>query len=134
MPRRASSAGLAAVTSFPSKKMLPRVGTRNLVSKLKNVVLPAPFGPINAWMWPRRTRKSTPPTATNPLNSFVRPRVSMIISSAIGTPDLHGDFSLAGILPHPKTHQQATRDLLDRVTVVTNDLSTLISEGRRPHQ
>ncbi len=112
MPRRASSAGLTEVMSFPSKKMLPRVGTRNLVSKLKNVVLPAPFGPINAWMWPRRTRKSTPPTATNPLNSFVRPRVSMIISSAIGKPDLLGDWSLPGILPHPKTHQQGASNIL----------------------
>ena len=27
--------------------------TRNLVSRLKHVVLPAPFGPISACIWPR---------------------------------------------------------------------------------
>jgi hypothetical protein len=32
--------------------MLPRVGGRNLVSRLKKVVLPAPLGPISAWMSP----------------------------------------------------------------------------------
>jgi hypothetical protein len=31
--------------SSPLKVMAPAVGGRNLVSRLKNVVLPAPFGP-----------------------------------------------------------------------------------------
>ena len=31
---------------------MPAVGCRNLVSRLKTVVLPAPFGPISAWIWP----------------------------------------------------------------------------------
>src|SRR5215469_3192166 len=55
---------------------------RNLVSRLKKVVLPAPFGPISAWISPRRTRRSTSFTATKPLNSFVRPRVWRMKSSA----------------------------------------------------
>ena len=37
--------------------MRPALGVRNLVSRLKQVVLPAPLGPISAWMWPRLTRK-----------------------------------------------------------------------------
>ena len=43
-PSRATSAGRSAVMSWPAKKMRPRVGDKNLVSRLKQVVLPAPFG------------------------------------------------------------------------------------------
>src|ERR1700676_605896 len=60
--------------------MAPDVGCRNLVSKLKNVVLPAPFGPIRPWISPRRTRKDTPSTATNPLNDLTKLCVSRITS------------------------------------------------------
>ena len=48
IPRRATSAGCMAVMSSPLKTIRPLVGLRNLVSRLKQVVLPAPFGPINA--------------------------------------------------------------------------------------
>src|SRR3546814_1247323 len=40
MPRRAICAGFSWVISWPEKKMLPEVGARNLVSRLKHVVLP----------------------------------------------------------------------------------------------
>ena len=53
-----------------------------MVSRLKHVVLPAPFGPINAWMLPRRTRRSTSRTAEKPANSLLNPRVSRMYSSA----------------------------------------------------
>src|SRR3954467_9972123 len=61
--------------------MVPRVGARNLVSRLKKVVLPAPLGPMRAWMSPRLTFRSTLFTATKPLNSLVRPWVSRIVSA-----------------------------------------------------
>src|SRR2546430_3603691 len=48
-----------------------------------DLVLPAPLGPIKAWIVPRRTARSTPLTATKPLNSLVRPWVASIVSSAI---------------------------------------------------
>ena len=76
MPRRAICAGFSCVMSWPLKRICPRVGIRNLVSRLKQVVLPAPLGPISAWISPRRTRRLTPSTATNPLNSLTSPRVS----------------------------------------------------------
>ena len=38
--------------SRPLKRIVPRVGGRNAVSRLKQVVLPAPFGPIRAWIVP----------------------------------------------------------------------------------
>ena len=59
MPRRAVCAGFSWVMSVPLNRMLPLLGGRNLVSRLKNVVLPAPLGPMSAWMWPRCTFRST---------------------------------------------------------------------------
>jgi hypothetical protein len=47
-PRRATSAGAIAVMSCPLYRNLARRRLQNLVSRLKHVVLPAPFGPINA--------------------------------------------------------------------------------------
>src|SRR3984893_14619066 len=61
--------------------MAPALGSRNFVNRLTTVVLPAPFGPISAWMVPRRILRSTPCTAVKPRNSFVKPRVSRIKSS-----------------------------------------------------
>src|SRR5215216_7922201 len=63
--------------------MRPRVGLRNLVRRLKHVVLPAPFGPIRAWMVPRLTLRLTSLTATKPRNSLVSPCVSRMTSSAM---------------------------------------------------
>src|SRR5271170_2291927 len=54
--------------------MRPDVGRMNLVSMLKQVVLPAPLGPINAWIEPRRTRKSTPETARKSPRTCTGPR------------------------------------------------------------
>src|ERR1019366_5619078 len=68
--------------------MRPRVGLRNLVSILKQVVLPAPLGPIKAWIVRRLTRRLTPLTAINPANSLVKTSVSRIISLLIHAPSL----------------------------------------------
>src|SRR5215831_10848823 len=63
--------------------MLPRVGSRKCVSRLKQVVFPAPFGPMSAWMLPRLTLRLTSLTATKPLNSLVSWRVSRINGSVM---------------------------------------------------
>src|SRR5215831_4459644 len=63
--------------------MLPRVGSRKCVSRLKQVVFPAPFGPIRAWMLPRLTLRLTSLTATKPLNSLVSARVSRMLWSVM---------------------------------------------------
>src|SRR5262249_52243207 len=55
---------------------LPRVGSRKCVRRLKQVVFPAPFGPMRAWTLPRLTLRLTSLTATKPLNSLVSWRVS----------------------------------------------------------
>ena len=46
--RRATFSGLSPVISWPLKRIWPRVGSRNLVRRLKQVVLPAPLGPMRA--------------------------------------------------------------------------------------
>ena len=47
-PMRAIAAGELPVMLRPLKWIRPAVGVRKCVSRLKNVVLPAPFGPIRA--------------------------------------------------------------------------------------
>src|SRR5688572_30055941 len=74
--------------------MDPRVGCRNLVRRLKQVVLPAPFGPISAWMLPRFTARSTPFTAKKPPNSLVSPDAARMISSLVA---MGGGFLLPEI-------------------------------------
>jgi hypothetical protein len=39
--------------------MLPALGSTTPVSMLIMVLLPAPLGPISAWMWPRCRLKDT---------------------------------------------------------------------------
>src|SRR5262249_42372471 len=63
--------------------MLPRVGSRKCVSRLKQVVLPAPLGPMRAWTLPRLTLRLTSLTATKPLNSLVSWRVSRMHRSVM---------------------------------------------------
>src|SRR3954467_9335282 len=65
--------------------MVPDVAGRKRVKRLKQVVFPAPFGPINAWMVPRFTWRFTLLTATKPRNSLLSPRVSRITPLESGT-------------------------------------------------
>src|SRR5215475_9658713 len=88
--------------------MDPADGVRNLVSRLKQVVLPAPLGPISACTECRRTRRSTDFTATKPRKSLVRPWVwrmcSVVIAEAAWT-DARRTPGLT--VPRPRTANQA---------------------------
>src|SRR4029078_5769374 len=55
--------------------MRPLVGCRNLVARLKTVVLPAPFGPISAWIEPRWTSSVRSRTAVKPRKLLVSPSI-----------------------------------------------------------
>ena len=66
--------------SRPLKRIVPALGCRNLVSRLKQVVLPAPFGPISAWIVPRRTSRSTSLTATKPPKRLVSAAAERMMS------------------------------------------------------
>jgi hypothetical protein len=54
----------------------------NLVSRLKVVVLPAPFGPIRAWIEPFLTLRETSLTAMNPPKLLVRPDAARTTSGS----------------------------------------------------
>ena len=64
--------GRLVVTSLPSKMTLPSDGRYRPVSMLKNVVLPAPLGPMIETIAFSGTRNDTPSTAVRPPNCFVR--------------------------------------------------------------
>jgi hypothetical protein len=60
MPSSSSRAGLAPVTSWPSKTTRPcRIGSRPKIA-LNTVDLPAPLGPITVVIAPRATSKVVP--------------------------------------------------------------------------
>src|SRR5580692_1978945 len=63
MPARACASGEARVTSCPAKTIRPAVGVVSPATQLKNVDLPAPFGPIRPMISPSSTLKSAPATA-----------------------------------------------------------------------
>ncbi len=107
MPRRAMCSGVSRVMSMPLNRIVPRVGVRNFVSRLKQVVLPAPLGPIRAWIAPRRTFRLTSLTATKPLNSLVRPRVSRMISLGLLTGFLLSWLRGCGTIAAAPVHAEA---------------------------
>src|SRR5690349_10441474 len=77
-PLRARFGADSSVMSSPAKMIRPASGSRLPASWLMKVVLPAPFGPITAWVSPSRTSKSMPSEARNAPKLFVRPRTSSI--------------------------------------------------------
>src|SRR6266498_5642903 len=66
MPKR-----FVSRTSSPSKTIRPAVGGKIPVTRLKNVVLPAPFGPISPTIRPSSTSRSTSSRAAKPPKRFV---------------------------------------------------------------
>ena len=70
--------GGSRVTSFPSSSTLPAVGRIVPESRLKSVVLPAPFGPMMPTSSPARTSSETSATMRAPPMSSPRSRVARI--------------------------------------------------------
>src|SRR5213594_3176983 len=75
-PRRARAGAESAVMSSPAKRTRPRSGSRLPASWLIRVVLPAPFGPMMAWVSPSRISRLTSSLARSAPKLFVRPRTS----------------------------------------------------------
>src|ERR1700675_1524370 len=71
-PRRQISRGRLPAISWPSKRIEPELGFNWPLSMLKQVDLPAPFGPISASNWPAFRSKETSSTALTPPNDFAR--------------------------------------------------------------
>src|SRR5215813_4561647 len=59
MPSAVRRYDASSPISRPAKRMCPASGPRAPVTRLKNVVLPAPFGPMIAWTPPASTVKSS---------------------------------------------------------------------------
>src|SRR5262244_3866675 len=74
--------GDSPVMSAPSNRMRPEVGRNTPVRQLKNVLLPAPFGPITARISSRTTAKLTLLSAVNPPNRIVRSSVRNMLAGA----------------------------------------------------
>ena len=64
--------GLNPVTETPLSTTLPRSGTNSPEIRLKTLVLPAPFGPINACSVRSRTTMLASTTALMPPNAFAK--------------------------------------------------------------
>src|SRR5437879_3043985 len=67
-------------TSSPRNLIRPALGARSPDSRFKNVVLPAPFGPITACTPPARKARLTPSTAVNPPNRRYNASVCRMMS------------------------------------------------------
>ena len=65
-PRRQTVRGGRPVMSAPFSLMVPALGLICPFSMLKQVLLPAPLGPISARMRPAVREKDTPRTACTP--------------------------------------------------------------------
>ena len=52
MPTRAMRCAGSRSRSRPSKRIAPLVGWYSRLTQLNSVVLPAPFGPMSAQIWP----------------------------------------------------------------------------------
>lgn len=80
-PRRATSSVRSAVTSRPSSVMVPDVGRCVPLMRLKNVVLPAPLGPMIALILPGSMVVLTSLTAARPPKRLVRWLISSMVTS-----------------------------------------------------
>src|ERR1700674_519564 len=88
-PRLARLWAGRAVMSSPRKRIRPASGRRLPASCAISVVLPAPFGPMTAWVSPSCTSRSTPSVALSAPKLLCRPRASR-------------RFLLAGTEKHPR--------------------------------
>src|ERR1035437_4720213 len=109
MPSRACASGVALVTSWPLNRMVPAVGCRSPARQLKNVLLPAPFGPIRPTMSPSVTLRSAPSTARKPPKLMTMPLAS---SSMSGPPcrDVAPDLRHAAGAEAGDQHDDGTVD------------------------
>src|SRR5579883_1045591 len=96
------------VMSRPSKWMVPESGRTLPVSWPTSVVLPAPLGPISAWISPASTSIETSSVATRPPKRFTRLEVESS-GSVIGAPEQRIDAA-ARMERHQDQHR-AEHDL-----------------------
>ena len=72
MPAPTTSCGASASTELPANSMRPSAGSQKREMQLNTVDLPAPFGPISAWIEPSATSMEKSFSAHRPPNRTVR--------------------------------------------------------------
>src|ERR1700704_1637366 len=94
--------------SSPRKRIRPESGRRLPASWPMNVVLPAPLGPMIAWVSPSSTSRSTPSVALSAPKPLCRPLTSRRLFS-IRTAEDPGETALE---EHHREHEQRPEDHL----------------------
>ena len=74
--------GAAGATPF--RRTLPSSGVTSPLRIRSSVVLPAPFGPSRAWIWPGSTPSVTPDSAARCPKRFVTPATSIASGAGAG--------------------------------------------------
>src|SRR5215471_14304921 len=98
MPRREMRSGARPAISRPSSLTLPELGARSPDSMLMSVDLPAPLGPITAWISPMPSSNETAFVAVRPpklLVSAATRRTGSAIALASRTEPLQGTADAA---------------------------------------
>src|SRR5690242_8745243 len=106
-PSRQTRRGFRPVMSRPSSRTLPASGGNWPFSMLKQVLLPAPLGPISASISPGARVKETPCTARTPPKDFCRSSTSSVWA---GMPCLPARPRGAGQALREEQHQRDNDD------------------------
>src|SRR5882724_4798968 len=133
MPRRVMAWGRSPTTLRPSSRIRPALGRRKPVTRLKAVVLPAPFGPMSPRISPGSTSKERRETARSPPKSLVR---SVTVSKGMGVPS--GPFrpgaagaapDALGQVPDDQHHEEPVEDQVADEEALAEHLA----DGREEH-
>src|SRR5215468_7585649 len=100
-------------TSCPLNRICPDEGAWVPAIRLKNVVLPAPLGPMIALIWPASKRTDTSLTAVSPPNFLVRLRTSSMVGSRARGGDRRRLHRARGLLLPATQRGGAARLLLE---------------------
>src|SRR5215469_2462496 len=85
----------------PARAIVPSSGSRKPVNKLTKVVLPAPFGPINATRAPGARSRSIAWATANAPKFLLRPRTDRAVVAIISVYGQRAGDRAAAIQPVP---------------------------------
>src|SRR4051794_11831395 len=95
MPSAARRAGPRREISRPANAIVPASGRISPANAETSVVLPAPFGPMTAWISPCVIESATSPSASSPPNRLLSPVAASSVSAIAIPADLPADHNQA---------------------------------------
>ena len=107
--------------SRPAKRMLPASGSSRPQSRLTKVVLPAPFGPISAWMPPSREVEVDPGDRLHPAEGA---------GEAAGLEQGHGSQGSARARTAPSSPRGANSTSASSASPTTRSVASVTREAR----